>query len=229
LGYDVCSWPTDNDHDGHLVKLTRRLAINCVFDVGANVGQFASRLRKLGYRSRIVSFEPDPESFQALRVAAEGDSNWVVRQHALGRVQEVRKLNVPLYTEFASFRELNDFGLSCFEQATKRIESVSVLRLDEVMRECLEGVSQPRIFLKTDTQGWDLEVLAGADLSNVLVLQSELSVKPIYEGVPTYLEMLSYVQQLGFELTGLFPITRDDMSQIIELDAVFLRAKVASH
>jgi FkbM family methyltransferase len=223
LGYYVCSWPTDIDLEGHLVRLIRQLGINCVLDVGANTGQFAGLLRRLGYAGRIISFEPDPKSFEALKVAAESDSNWLVRQHALGRIREDRELNVPSDTCFASFRKPNDFALTEFNQKIERMEHVSVVRLDEITGNCTQGISNPRIFLKTDTQGWDLEVLAGADLRNVLMLQSELSVKPIYDEMPTYLEALDYIQHLGFELTGIFPLTRSKMLRLIELDAVFVR------
>ena len=49
------------------------------------------------------------------------------------------------------------------------------------------------MLLKTDTQGWDLEVIEGAAgcLERVVALQVELSVRPIYEGSPGWLEVLA--------------------------------------
>ena len=41
----------------HLLKPAR---LNCVVDVGANVGQFARNLRQIGYPAHIISFEPVP-------------------------------------------------------------------------------------------------------------------------------------------------------------------------
>src|SRR5690349_18103875 len=41
----------------HLKRLLSHLEIDCVFDVGANVGQYATMLRKhAGYKGRIISF-----------------------------------------------------------------------------------------------------------------------------------------------------------------------------
>jgi FkbM family methyltransferase len=40
--------------------------INKVFDVGANVGQYAERKISLGYRGQIISFEPISSVFTEL-------------------------------------------------------------------------------------------------------------------------------------------------------------------
>jgi hypothetical protein len=41
--------------------------------------------------------------------------------------------------------------------------------------------------------------------------------------MPTWREALTMMEGLGFELTGLFPVARDDRLRIIELDAVLAR------
>jgi hypothetical protein len=50
-----------------------------------------------------------------------------------------------------------------------------------------------RVFLKTDTQGYDLKVLAGArrTLDRTIGIQIELSVVAIYEGMPSYVEAIA--------------------------------------
>ena len=50
--------------------------IDCVFDVGANVGQYGTRLRRLGYRRRIESFEPIPTAYKRLEETASSDRLW---------------------------------------------------------------------------------------------------------------------------------------------------------
>ena len=41
-----------------IATLLDRYQINVVIDVGANEGQFASELRRMGYQGKIISFEP---------------------------------------------------------------------------------------------------------------------------------------------------------------------------
>jgi hypothetical protein len=82
------------------------------------------------------------------------------------------------------------------------------------------------VFLKMDTQGFDLQVFAGAkrSLPKVLALQSEISIQPIYEGVPEYLEALEVYTKAGFVISGLYPVSRDkDTLALIELDCVMRR------
>ena len=68
-------------------------------------------------------------------------------------------------------------------------EVVALRRLDAIFDSCVDGVKNPRVFLKIDTQGYDFEVLAGIGraLGWIVGLQTELSVKPIYAGLINYL------------------------------------------
>jgi hypothetical protein len=95
----------------------------------------------------------------------------------------------------------------------------------------LNAMTGGRIFLKLDTQGYDLRVIegAGAKLAQIQALQTEVVVKSIYQGMVDYLEALKILQNNGFELTGMFPVTRDDRDQlrVVEMDAVMCRTEAA--
>src|SRR5258708_7328948 len=61
----------------HLQKLLLHLDVDCVFDVGANTGQYAAMLRReVGFQGLIISFEPIPKVARALRAVAKGDPLW---------------------------------------------------------------------------------------------------------------------------------------------------------
>src|SRR5580692_9750860 len=85
-GIDITRWPhrpEDGVIDWALDEVLRSRGINCVIDVGGNRGQFARRLRALGYSGRIVSFEPSPTVLPLIQAAAERDPQWSVRPVAL--------------------------------------------------------------------------------------------------------------------------------------------------
>jgi FkbM family methyltransferase len=62
-----------------------------------------------------------------------------------------------------------------------RTESVPVQRFDEFLHRFRVDHPVKNIFLKLDTQGWDLEVIKGAGdvLVDVRALQSEVSLLPL--------------------------------------------------
>jgi len=56
-------------------------------------------------------------------------------------------------------------------------------------------------------------------LDQIVALQSEIVIRPLYDDMPDYLESMSAFRKKGFELTGLFPVSRDQQSPIlIEID-----------
>jgi len=54
-------------------SLLERLGITLLLDVGANTGMFAESLRLMGYKGRIVSFEPNPVDHAELAERASED------------------------------------------------------------------------------------------------------------------------------------------------------------
>ena len=82
------------------------------------------------------------------------------------------------------------------------------------------------VFVKSDTQGYEAEVLEGLGeaAKRVTGLQLELSLVPIYQGQPDYLSVLNRVGDLGFVPHLVIPgyFSRHH-GQMIEFDVVCFR------
>jgi FkbM family methyltransferase len=213
----------------HVAWLLRRLDVNVVLDVGANRGQFARRLRRDGYTGRIVSFEPVPRIAEKLEQFSADDPDWQVLRHAVGDRDETREMNVGVgQGRLSSLLPATDFGRSWSSRIDAEAPvSVSVRRLDGLFDEAVAGVKHPRVYLKLDTQGYDLQAFAGAGdrVADLVAMQSELSLVPLYDGMPHLTEQLATYEAAGFQVTGMFPVIVDRQTmRVIEFDAVMVRA-----
>lgn len=203
-----------------------------MLDVGANRGQYAERLRKSGYTGRIVSFEPLPEFVDQLRKRAARDQDWLVFDCALGSLDGTAQINVTPGT-ISSLLPASEFGMEWSSKLREsRPETITIRRLESVLDEATAGLTEPRTFLKMDTQGYDLETFKGTGerISEILGLQSEVAFLQIYDGMPRFPEQLAAYEAAGFGVTGFFPVTRHGSSlRAIECDLVMLRADAVRH
>jgi FkbM family methyltransferase len=197
-----------------------RLAVDIVIDAGANRGQFAHELRDIGYKGWIVSFEPIQAEFEKLVRSFEGDAKWKGYRLALGQEEKDAEFHIHAATDFSSFLE---------PRSKTRIsgsETVRMSRLDALFDELSSLSRDPKIFLKMDTQGYDVEVFKGASgiLPHIRGLQSELSIHPLYVGMPHYLEALAEYEKAGFELVNLAVVGRRDNGALQEMNCLMQKA-----
>jgi FkbM family methyltransferase len=214
-----------------LAEVLQRLRINCVLDVGANEGQYGLLLRSLGYDGHIVSFEPVRDSFKTLSALSSQDARWTAHQLALGAETGRAQINVTAGADFSSFLMPTAYTLERFRPSAsiQRVEDVEVRRLDDVLPSVIAHVGQPRLFLKMDTQGYDLRVFlgAGGEVDRLLGLQSEVGAVSLYDGTPTMRVALSSYESYGFALAGLFPVSHDPATaRVLEYDCLMVRPDV---
>ncbi len=208
----------------YLLKLFAYLEIDCVFDVGANDGQFGQFLRQeVGFDGTIISFEPLPASVEKLRKLSESDRRWIIKPFALGRSRGTAQFNVMSGSQFSSFLEPSHDSVKLFKQDNLVIEKIDVeiMTLADVVPQLCEELGISALYLKLDTQGSDLEVAYGAgnQLSRWFrALQSEASVKAIYKDMPNYSESMAAYKQMGFELSSIFPNNPGHFPVMIEFD-----------
>jgi FkbM family methyltransferase len=170
--------------------------IDTIIDVGANVGQFGEALRADGYRGKIVSFEPTKAAFETLAGKAGADGHWEAYQCGIGATAGTAVLHASKLSVFNSFLELSNVaGLHDNRMAVDHTEEISVRTLDDVA-----GKIQGKILLKVDTQGYERQVMEGAQetIKRVAGILMELPVIHTYKGEWQFHEALEYMSNAGF-------------------------------
>jgi FkbM family methyltransferase len=237
LGYQVIpAWRARTlEQSRQLQHLLQQLEIDTVLDVGANEGGYHGLLRShVGFTGRIVSFEPVPDVYARLAEKAAKDPLWTGHCLALGDRDGELPINVTQRSTMSSFltrdeSRLRDRGYDYLLKVTDvvRTESVPIRRLDTVFDEVVPDPQHARLFLKSDTQGFDMQVMAGAarTLARVMLLQIELSIRPIYAGAPAYVEVLEALSGRGFDVAGIYPVRRDELSRIVNFDCLMINSQ----
>lgn len=212
-----------------LPALFEMYGINCVVDVGAHEGEYATRLREGGYEGRIVSFEPVPRAFEELARQAAGDPDWSVHRLALGREDGATTMHVVPGT-LSSLRKPTEFGARRYRRLREpEPVEVEVRRLDGMLDELLQGLERPRPYLKLDTQGFDLDVFTGAGerIADFAGMQSELPLMQIYEGMPRLPDALAVYEDAGFDVAAMYPVSRQGKTgRVLEFDCVMVRGSL---
>ncbi|HEX6961975.1 MAG TPA: FkbM family methyltransferase, partial [Lacipirellula sp.] len=226
-GYDLRRYQPRTHPVAKKFDLMRRLGIDLVLDVGANTGQFAGELREQGYRGRIISFEPIPSVYRELERHAAGDPRWTTKNFALGNQDGEQTIHVSQKSWSSSLLEVTEASTSAFpDSRAVSSESIRVRRLDSVFPE-LEA-DHRTIWLKVDTQGYEMQVLKGAvdSLARVAMLQLELAFVPLYQDQALFQDVYPWVVERGFRLGSLECLNwNPDSGELLWLDGVFHRLK----
>lgn len=127
---------------------------DCVWDIGANVGFYATKfIERTGDGGCVVCFEPSPINTTKLVEATKGIANLTVQQVALGAA-----------SGRVSFSQgLDELGATSRVLASGERQSADVIEVDVVRGDDLVSAGSiplPNI-LKIDTEGFEFDVLIG--------------------------------------------------------------------
>lgn len=224
FGYDLLHLPTDPIVRQQL-DLLKRHNINLIFDIGANTGQYGQRLRKLGFKGRIVSFEPLPDAFQQIRKLAYQDEDWSVVNTAMGNFTGEAIINVSRNSYSSSMLDVLPAHLeSAPESAYVDKVNVSVQTVDALIDQYYSKDS--RLYIKIDTQGFEKEVFDGSlqSLDKISGFQMELSLVPLYKGETLMQDMVNLLREYGFNLMLIEGgHCNYDTGEILQVEGYFFR------
>lgn len=125
----------------------------CIFDVGANVGQTSAFFRKAFPHAPIHAFEPIPSTFAELKAQAARLGGVHPHQLALGNAMGQAMMEIGEQSGWS--RIVSEPGAS----PSTRLTTVPLVRLDEF---CRNNAIAHIDILKVDCEGYDFEVLEGA-------------------------------------------------------------------
>lgn len=219
LGYEVISYTPMRSHELRRAALLREKGVRTVLDGGANTGQYAARLRRLGYNEEIISVEPIPRVFRHLRERTLGDSRWTCVNAALARQRGSLTLNLASISEVSSVLPATGAVHTEAWRVTDPIV-VPALSIDDLLQD------RDHSFIKLDLQGYEMEALEGAGeaLGRAVAIEVELSTVPLYQGAALLPEMVNYLADRGYSLFSVEPALVDHVSgRVLQLDGIFVK------
>jgi FkbM family methyltransferase len=201
--------------------------IDLIFDIGANTGQFSNMIFKLGYKGKIVSFEPLSSAHAMLRKRSDKIRNWEIAERcAIGDEDGEIEINISKNSISSSILKiLNEHVSAAPDSEYIGSEKVKVYKLDTIAKKYTKDAKN--IFIKIDTQGFEEKILNGAAvfIKKARGLLVETSLVPLYEGQALFPQIFERVTKLGFELHGVQPaFINKETGRMLQIDAVFFRS-----
>ncbi len=224
VGFEIKRYSVAHSQNARLNEILKGSNINLIYDIGANEGQFGKELRKLGYKGRIVSFEPLPDAYEILLKNSKNDTLWeIAPRTAIGDNDGEIEINIAGNSASSSVLPMHDTHI----QAAPHTASVGkvktpIKKIDSFFKDYIKEDSI--LFVKIDTQGYEDYVINGGlkTLVHAKVLQMELSLTEVYTGQKLILELIEKTLKMGFELWGLEPVFVDPNSgRMLQVDAIF--------
>ncbi len=210
---------TDPDID--IQYLLTDVAHPMVFDVGANIGQSITRFTGLLPGCQIHAFEPSPRTFHQLRANTKGVEQLHLVNAGVGSVRGSGVLFENEYSDMSSFLQPDDAAWGQVVQQT----AVDVLTLDDY---CSERAIEHIDLLKIDTQGYDFEVLKGAEgllgAGGIRLVLMEVIFSDMYVGQPPFDEVYRYLIDHDLRLVAFYGFSLRNMRASWS-DALFVRTR----
>jgi len=176
-----------------------------VFDVGANIGQSAQKFRRTFPVAEIYSFEPSPSVFKTLQREVGSDPNTHTWNCGLGATTSRQRF-------FENDESVMSSFLPTVRQAWVQTISETEVEVQTIDSFCAQRQIKNIDVLKSDTQGYDLEVLKGARQimreGRVRIVYFEVNFADTYVGQGSFGQQYDLLTALDFRLFSFYQVFR---------------------
>ncbi len=204
----------------------RSLNCECIVDIGANRGQFTLISRRVFPKARIYSFEPLEEPAKIFKQIFDKDPEIYLFPYAIGKAKTTAAIHVTKDDDSSSLLPITKTQSNMFPGATeKETRQVLVSPLSQL----IDPASIPSAsLLKIDVQGYELDVLQGCEdvLQKFSHLYIECSFIELYEGQALAHQIIAWLEQRNFILSGIHNLYYGKNGMAIQADFLFSKNKI---
>jgi FkbM family methyltransferase len=173
-----------------------------IFDIGANVGQTIATIRRTFDDPVVHAFEPSPKCFKILQMEFQGKAH--LNQCAVGAQigeQEFREAGSSVMSSL-----LDPAAHGWNGKGWNDVVSRYPVKVTTIDSYCAERKIDRIDVLKTDTQGYDLQVLKGARkmLGSIKFIYVEMNLIEMYEGQASFDDLYRFLSDHNFVLKSIY-------------------------
>lgn len=201
-----------------------RADLATIVDIGANKGQFSLAARQWATNSHITAFEPLPDPAGIFRNVFADDASVVLQESAIGPDVGKFEMHISARDDSSSLLPISSRQGEIFP-GTAEVSTIKVAVAPLENFISAADLVSPAL-LKIDVQGFELKTLQGCAslLGSFQYVYVECSFVELYEGQALAPEVIGYMRQHGFKLTGIYNTHYDKLGLSIQGDFMFARS-----
>jgi FkbM family methyltransferase len=209
-----------------MAQTLRNHRVTGIIDAGASDGHISKRLLRFFPNAHVYAFEPHPLYAATLQSYASKDHRFEPQFMAISDQEGLVELQItesPGSTSLLSpgryLKRMKPNGAT-----VKSVEKIEAVTIDEWTR---RKSNPPIQLMKFDIQEGELKALRGAARvlqTSTLLVYTEISFNPLYDGGAIYSEIDLCLRKYGFILYDLFKPKYDPTGPLMWGNAIFLHA-----
>ncbi|HLF51227.1 FkbM family methyltransferase [Flavobacterium sp.] len=220
LGYKISKLNKNNLlNENPFLAIKSRVANNpMIFDIGANQGQTIEKIKSIFPESNLHSFEPSKRSFKILKEQFGQVKKIVLNNQAVGSEKGSLEFNEYSWSHISSF----------LRRAFTQSEIIDNYLVDIITVDayCEENNIYNINLLKTDTEGYELNVLKGAskmlDENKIQFIFVEIFFYENYIGQSSFGDIYNYLSEKGFNMVRFYDVEYTNKGYASRTDALFV-------
>lgn len=186
-----------------------------IFDVGAYKGDFARYCCNIWHETKVCCFEALEDKVVQLNSLAKNNSNIQVIPVLMGAEN---KEKVALYQAETASSVLTEHIPQDFP-----VKHYPMKTIDSIIEESF--ANHPPDMLKIDVQGYELEVLKGAEksLNQMQIILAEINLLDIHQNVPLFADVIAWLNNRDWVAYDICGLTRRPLDRALwQADFIFV-------